>query len=102
MSYTLQKLFSEYNIDVDKDTSPTLNSLYLKSKNFSNDIATVNFTNILNEDIIEKLGANYENDNYILYEYLKNSIDDELSSDSDYFTFYSTQSLEIFIYLQFL
>ena len=97
MSYTLQKLFSEYNIDVDKDTSPTLNSLYLKSKNFSNDIATVNFTNILNEDIIEKLGANYENDNYILYEYLKNSIDDELSSDSDYFTFYSTQSLEKYI-----
>ena len=97
MSYTLQKLFSEYNIDVDKDTSPTLNSLYLKSKNFSNDIAKVNFTNILNNEIIENLGANYENDNYILYEYLKNSIDSELSSDSDYFTFYSTQSLEKYI-----
>ena len=97
MSYTLQKLFSEYNIDVDKDTSPTLNSLYLKSKNFSNDIAKVNFTNILNNKIIENLGANYENDNYILYEYLKNSIDSELSSDSDYFTFYSTQSLEKYI-----
>ena len=30
MSYTLQKLFSEYNIDVNKIKSPTLNSLYLK------------------------------------------------------------------------
>ena len=67
MSYTLQKLFSEYNIDVNKIKSPTLNSLYLKSKTLSNDIATVNFTNILNEDIIENLGANYENDNYSIH-----------------------------------
>ena len=97
MDYSLAKLSSEYD-EINRDKSPTLNSLFICKKNgdltykrFLSPIIFESYTSLVKEGERE----NYLNRNpYIIYEYLKDIIDNEIMMfEAGYYTFYTTQGL---------
>jgi hypothetical protein len=122
MNFSLQIVIKKY-AESDRDNSPTLNSLYICATNiqnasYDNFLSSAVFNSLVNvppnkikeikdkklsqseeKKLIELERINYLNSNkYIIYEYLKDIIDNEIvMSKKGYYTFYTAQSLVKYI-----
>lgn len=122
MNFSLQAVIKKYT-ESDRDNSPTLNSLYICATNiqnasYDNFLSSAVFNSLVNvppnkmkeikdkklsqaeeKKLIDLERINHLNSNkYIIYEYLKDIIDNEIvMSRKGYYTFYTAQSLVKYI-----